>query len=396
MVVVDSHAPTLGDEDAAGAAIRLETVYLLPKPSEIRCLKRIRWLAREGLEPTTLAFERRGSDIVDVPYVSLGRLEHRRYWRRPLALMRAVPRVVRHLRGADVAYCFGLDLLALAWLSRLLAGTRVTLAYEVADIMEVQHSPSLTSRLVRTLERFMLRRTSALVITSPAYVDGYYARFRQLPPVFLVENKFGHAVPPAAIEAVRAMPTCQEPDVINIGYFGNIRCMRSLDLLFELAQRGRGRFRVYIRGVDTTDAVRRRLNEAPANVIVGAPFRPETDMPAMYGAIDLGWAAYYHAATNAKMARSNRFYDCCMLGRPMIAQKGSPDGLVVERHSLGLIIDAANHEATMEAMLTLTPEQIAAWRANVLALPRRVFAHEPGDEHADLARFLATATQAAG
>ena len=37
----------------------------------------------------------------------------------------------------------------------------------------------------------------------------------------------------------------------------------------------------------------------------------------------------------------------------------------------------------------LTPAQIAAWQQNVLALPRRVFAHEPGDEHADLARFLA-------
>ena len=391
MTVARPYAPALGVERTAGSRIRLKTVYLLPRSTEVRCLKRVRWLAREGLEPTTLAFERTGFDIeVDLPYVSLGRLEHRRYWRRPFALLRAVPRVVPRLRGAAVTYCFGLDLLALAWLCRVLGGTRTTLVYEVADVLEIQCGTGLPSRLIRTMERFLLRRAAALVVTSPAYIDGYYRRFRQLPPVFLIENKFGHALGPA-IEAVRATPVCREPDVITIGYFGGIRCMRSLDLLFELAARAGGRISVYIRGATNSETIRRRLDEAPTHVIVEGPFKPEVDMPHMYRAIDLGWVAYYHAATNARMARSNRFYDCCMFGRPMIAQKDSPDGRIVEQKGLGLIIDADDRERAMRAMLALTPAQIAAWRGNVLALPRRVFAHEPEEEHADLARFLAGA-----
>jgi succinoglycan biosynthesis protein ExoL len=390
---LDATASAPTDAPKTRGATRLKAVYLLPQRTQARALKRIRWLAREGLEPTVLAFERTGLEIeLDLPYVSLGRLEHRRYWRRPFALLRVMPRLVPRLRGAAAAYCFGLDLLAMAWLCRALAGTRTVLVYEVGDVLEIQCGTGLPSRLIRAVERFLLRRTAVLVITSPAYVDGYYCRFQQLPPVFLIENKFGHEVEPGAVEAVRATPVCREPGVITIGYFSIIRCMRSLDLLFELAARACGRIRVYIRGSVNDEAIRRRLDEAPPQVVVGGPFKPEIDMPAMYRAIDLGWAAYYHAATNAKMARSNRFYDCCIFGRPMIAQKDSPDGRVVEQKGLGLIIDADDRERAMCAMLALTPAQIAAWRHNVLALPRRAFAHEPGDEHADLARFLTGAS----
>jgi succinoglycan biosynthesis protein ExoL len=392
VVRLDAAASAPTGAPKTGRAIPLKTVYLLPRITEVRCLKRIRRLAREGLQPTTLAFERTGLDIkVDLPHVSLGRLRHGRYWQRPFVFLRVVPRVVPHLREAAVAYCFGLDLLALTWFSRLLGGARTTLVYEVADVLEIQCGTALRSRLIRALERFLLRRAGALVVTSPAYVDGYYCRFRRLPPVFLIENKFGHELEPAAIEAVRATPVCREPDVINIGYFSSIRCMRSIDLLFELAARAGGRIRVYIRGLATDEAIRRRLEAAPPHVVVEGPFNPEADMPAMYRSIDLSWVAYYHAVTNAKMARSNRFYDSCMFGRPMIAQKNSPDGRIVEQKGLGLIIDADDRERAMRAMLALTPAQIAAWRANVLALPRRAFAHEPGDEHADLARFLAAA-----
>ena len=322
VLLLDAAPPAPTDTPRTGEAIRLEAVYLLPSITDVRCLKRIRWLSREGIEPTTLAFERTGFDLdIDLPYVSLGRLEHGQYRRRPLALLRAVPRVVPHLRAAAVIYCFGLDLLALGWLCRLLAGTRARLVYEVADVREIQCGTGPFSRLIRAAEGFLLRRAAALAVTSPAYVDGYYRRFGPLPPVFLIENKFGHDVQPAAIEAVRATPVCREPDVIKIGYFGGIRCMRSLDLLFELAARAGGRVRIHIRGFASTEAIRRRLDEAPANVIVEGPFKPEADMPAMYRAIDLGWVADYHAATNTKMARGNRFYDCCMFGRPMIAQK---------------------------------------------------------------------------
>ena len=397
VLLLDAAPPAPTDTPKAREAVRLKAVYLLPSSWHPRCPKRIRCLAREGLEPTALAFERTGFDLdIDLPYVSLGRLGQGRYWRRPFALLRAVPRVVPHLRGAAVIYCSGLDLLALAWLCHRLAGTRARLVYEVADVREIQCGRGLSSRLIRAAERFLLRRVAALVVTSPAYIDGYYDRFRPLPPVFLIENKFGHEVEPAAIEAVRKTPVCREPDVIKIGYFGAIRCMRSLDLLFELAARAGGRVRVQIRGYATTEAIRRRLDEAPANVIVEGPFKPAADMPAMYQAVDLGWVAHYHAATNFKMARSNRFYDSCMFGRPMIAQRGTMDAVVIEREDLGLIIDAPEYrEQAMHAMLALTPVQIAAWRDNVLALPRRVFAHEPGDEHADLARFLAGAAPVA-
>ena len=389
-VSLDAAASTSMGAPPAPGAVQIKTMYFLPRTTEVRCLKRIRWLAREGLQPTTLAFHRAGLDIeLEPPDVSLGSLEHGRYWKRLFVLLRVVPRVVPRLRDAEVAYCFGLDLLGLTWFSRLLARTPTALVYEVADVREIQCGSSLLSRLIRAGEQFLLRRVAALVVTSPAYLDGYYRRFGRLPPVFLLENKFGHQVDPAAIETVRATPVCREPGVITIGFFGVIRCIRSLDLLFELAARAAGRIRVYVRGVAAGETIARRLERAPPHVVVEGPFEPEADMPAMYRTVDIGWVADYHATTNTKMARRNRFYDCCMFGRPMIAQKGSVDGVVVEREGLGLIIDADDRERAIRAMLELTPAQIAFRRANVLALPRRVFAQEPGDENADLARFLA-------
>ena len=62
-VPLDAAAPTSMDTPPARGRIQIKTIYLLPQTTEVRCLKRIRWLAREGLKPTTLAFERVGLDI---------------------------------------------------------------------------------------------------------------------------------------------------------------------------------------------------------------------------------------------------------------------------------------------------------------------------------------------
>jgi len=380
-------------EPGPGERERAGVVFLLPRSSHARCVKRIQWLTRDGVEPRVFAFERNYLDVNikmnQMPYTSLGLIEHRRYGRRLFVLFRSVPTVAGSVKKCDAIYCFGLDLLVLGWFSRACTRSRALLVYEVADVLEVQCGKSLLSRLVRSVERFLLRRTAALVVTSPAYVEGYYCRFRHLPPVFLIENKFGHEVDPEAIEEVRAMPVCRDPGVVTIGLLGALRCMRSLDLLFETAARADGRIRIHIRGLVMSEAIRQRLHEAPPHVVIEGPFKPEVDMPAMYSEIDVGWVADYHATTNTKMARRNRFYDCCMFARPMIAQKGSADAVIVEREGLGLIIDAEDREQAIGAMLALTPAQIETWRKNVLALPRGVFAHEPGDEHADLARFIA-------
>lgn len=360
--------------------------FLTPVVSQTTFHKRIRGLTAQGAEAIVFSFERdyyRG-DVADGTIV-LGRVERGKYLKRIWPMCKALRTVRQRANSSDVVYAFGLDMLVLGWLALIGVRERPVYAYEVADIRTILVGSGLVPSFCRQVERIMLRKIKLLVVTSEAYVDGYYKGMLsvKLPQTMVVENKleaFSHVNNPHEQSTVR------ENSPVRIGYFGLIRCRKSLEVLSMLLDRYPGRYSVVVRGInfglgDLFDD----FIERP-DVHYGGPFRSPDDLSDMYGMVDMAWIAQSHAKTNTMWARTNRYYEACLFAKPMIAQKGTQDVENVVSRDLGLSIDMNHpHEAVM-ALGSLDPSEINRWAANARKLPTEV--HTYTDEHSKLYNVL--------
>ena len=378
-----------------GKGSGVKVAFLLPVISQARFKKRI-WALRElGVDPDVFAFSRDYFDedpSTKLPWRDLGRIRHGRYPQRVLTLVRAAGIVRRAVRGQEVVYAFGLDLLLVAYLAVFGRAPRPRLVYEVGDIRPIATGRGLRSTLVRALERFLLRRLDVLVVTSEAFVREYFLRLLQparLPTCVVVENKLDPQLFPSRNAAVaKAAGRLSRP--VTIGYFGLLRCPRSWEILKRLAENHPDRFQIMVRGFPIDPAT---LPDQAANIAAvqyDGPFLWPADLSAMYSAVDLVWAVYPWdpaAWSNARWARTNRFYEACYFERPMIVQRGAADAADVARHDIGLCVDLNTLDQAVAQILNITAAQIEQWRDNLRQLPPHIYTYT--DEHDRLYRMLA-------
>jgi len=372
----------------------LQTVFLLPVLGHPRHNKRIDALARVGVCPSVLGFERDYIPMESIPagVRLLGRVRHGHYFARISVILRGVPKVWSAVRKADVVYAFGLDMLFLGWMS-LLGGTkRLKLVYEVGDIREILLGPSLAARALRFAERLLLQRVDILVVTSKAYVQGYYESIqglRQL-AICLIENKLSEHL----VLDPRPPRERGGGEAIRIGYFGVLRCRRSWEILKEVARRGNGRFEVYLRGVPLeVGMLEAEASEAP-HIFYGGPYKSPADLPELYGGIDIAWICYPYSpgpVGNWLWARTNRFYEACYFQRPMLCQHGTQDAAVVEEYEIGMSIDLADVDAAVMRILRLSDAELEQWTSRVKRLPRELYVYS--GEHEELLNRLAKARE---
>lgn len=368
----------------------MRVVFLLPIVAHARHNKRISALEALGIDPTVLAFERTSYSGKPLPsgYTSLGRIEHRHYYRRIFPLLKAVPVVRAAAKGADALYVFGVDNLLLARLATSTLRTPPKIVCEIGDIFEIQIGAGFASRSLRWLERSLLKRTHLLVVTSNAFVTGYYAGILGCTDLNyqVIENKVDKStIPPEANSAL----TPRSDGVLHIGYFGILRCQRSWKVLRECAVQGNGRVQIHLRGLPRgLDDFESTIQETP-NISYGGPYVSPDDLPNMYQQVDLAWIATYISKTHSMWARTNRFYEASYFRRPMIAQAGTQDGLLVEQKGVGVCVDVRDVDASVARVLSLEQAKVTEWQKNVATLPERVSCYT--DEHEKLVEQILNA-----
>jgi succinoglycan biosynthesis protein ExoL len=160
-------------------------------------------------------------------------------------------------------------------------------------------------------------------------------------------------------------------------------------VLKALAQRGNGAFEIQLRGVVFgLDGLEQEAHRVP-HLALGGPYRVPDDLAAMYGSVDLVWACYPYNGRpdgNWRMVRTNRFYEACLFGVPMIAQAGSVDARVVEQYGIGRGLDLSAVDRAVDALLALDPEVIEGWSSRFASLPESVYRET--DEHERLLEAL--------
>lgn len=346
--------------------------------------RRVQMLQAGGAQVRVVGFRREDEapeEIEDAPVLDLGRTYDSRLGHRARKVAEQALRTPAwraRLADVDVIMARNPETLLIAAIARRLHAPRARLVYEALDVHRIMLGDGTKSRVMRWLERKLMDQTDLLVVSSPAFVSGYFAPRQGVvegahPPVLLVENKpleLGVARP-----GFRSLAGGVEPGPPwRIGWYGMIRCRKSLDLLTGLADRRPDLLQVVIAGRPARTEFADFDGQVTASA--GASFRgayTAGDLEAMYGGVHFNWAIdYFEEGANSDWLLPNRIYEGGRYASPAIALESVETGRWLKSRGLGVLMrdPAAELEPFLE---NLTTERYLELRRASLSAPQDAF-----------------------
>jgi len=354
-------------------AVRASIAYFVHDTSHADIARRVDMLARGGGRVRVLGFRRGAAPdkALTVPITDLGQTRDAKLLHRLLSVLKglaSLPKWERAVDGADVIVARNLETLALAAAARARRAPKARLVYECLDIHRLLSGTGLASQAVRSVERFLLKQTDAVMVSSPGFVREHFAKQAQgLEPV-LIENKVGvsEKIPDREATRIPAGPPWK------IGWFGVIRCKRSLDMLIEAARANPGLFEVIIAGRPATNIVG-NLNEVIPEGLgikyVGT-FRDEAHLAEMYRSVHFAWSMdFYEAGANSDWLLPNRLYRAAYYGAVPIALSGVETGRWLAAHQAGVLFDDVSPQKIADFLSGLSALDYGKAKAAVEKIP---------------------------
>ena len=345
-----------------GAGGRL--VYFAPDITDAKVFARAR--AWAGRDLTTVAFRRpryTTGERPHWPHIDLGEAGDRAYGVRAKAL-RTVLKIPGGGPAVTVARNLDMALLALAWRRR--RGVTGPFVYEVLDVRRPMVAGKAAPAL-RWLERRVLARADRLWVSAPGFVDRYFAGQGRTDRWDLLENKLVGPAPP--------VPPTPPRDRWVIGWFGTLRCRRSLEVLTGLARAHPDAVEIRLRGYPARigkDAFDAAIQGLP-NVRYGGTYGPQ-DMPEMHRDLHFVWGVDWSDDWgNSNWLWPNRLYEAGYYGVPMLTYDGQATAARVAEEGTGWVL---TNDPLLALEDLLEGLDIHAWGARaeaVRALPRSRF-----------------------
>jgi succinoglycan biosynthesis protein ExoL len=325
-----------------------------------------------GADVRLFGFRRAPKPVVEVhgvPAIDLGQTWDARLIARAFTILRErfiAKRYAALMEGVDAIVARNLDVLALGYHARTCAQADVPLIYECLDIHGCMLGEGTKAHLMRGLEAFFLRKTSGLIVSSPAFIREYFNRYqRSHKPYLLVENKY----PESSFLATKHNPPPPMP--WRIGWFGHLRCEKSLKFLLELAERSEGRVQVIIRGkiIMADKELFHGLVRQSSHVRYEGPYN-YNDIPLIYRDIHFCWAIdYYQEGANSSWLLPNRIYEAASQQVVPIALDQVEAGRWLKSRNCGVLINNPV-EDLLEFFEHLNPTAYEGMCGRVAAIPK--------------------------
>ncbi|MER8435627.1 glycosyl transferase family 1 [Mesorhizobium sp. M1312] len=365
----------------------LHVLYLVHDVSDPAVRRRIIMLKAGGAQVTLAGFRRTASPMADVEGlqpIDLGATRDGRFVQRLAAVTKAAVSIGSKLGSMprpDLIVARNLEMLALARRARSAFQATVPIVYECLDIHRLVLRDDFLGKAMRGAERYLARDIKLLVTSSPAFIDNYFKPFGQIAaPVELLENKYFE---PAAVSLDDRI-VADDPGAPpwRIGWFGALRCRRSLELLAEFSRRLDGRFEIILRGrpalsefPDFHDFV-----EAEPWLSFGGPYRNPEDMAAIYREVHFSWAIdFFEQGLNSEWLLPNRLYEGGRFGAVPISMGNTETGRFLDRQGIGVLLPQATPEALEAALGDMDEHRFGKLRARVLARNPRTWSHDRSD-----------------
>ena len=371
----------------------LHVLYLVHDVSDPAVRRRIIMLRAGGAQVTLAGFRRTTNPIADIEGlrpIDLGATRDGRFGQRLAAIAKAAVSIGSKLGGMprpDLIIARNLEMLALARRAGSAFSASVPIVYECLDIHRLVLRNDVLGKALRATERFLARDVKLLVTSSPAFIANYFKPFGQVAaPVELVENKYfeAAAILPGASEAPGDSEAAESPvgPPWRIGWFGALRCRRSLKLLADFSRRMEGRFEIVLRG-------RPALSEFPDfHAFVESepwlsfrgPYRNPEDMAAIYGEVHFSWAIdFFEAGQNSEWLLPNRLYEGCRFGAVPISMGNTETGRFLSQQDIGILLPVASPEALKATLGKMDEHCFARLKTRVVARNPRTWSYDRSD-----------------
>jgi succinoglycan biosynthesis protein ExoL len=378
------------------ARLSINVLYLAHDLADAAIRRRVLTLKAGGADVTVAGFTR-GRNLLEgepgVRTIVLGETSDGKFAQRIGAIVKASAGLKGRLAAIDrpdVIIARNLETLALAGQAARLFDRNLPIVYECLDIHRLLLDDGWKGSLVRAFQRHFGRRAQLLITSSPAFVENFFQPRSGLSlPVLLLENKVLALDPDSLpLQPVPRAPKAGEP--WRIGWFGAIRCAKSLAILTDFARRMDGKVEIVLRGRPAYSEFAdfdRIVADAPHVTFHGSYRNPE-DLARIYDEVQFNWAIdFFEEGQNSEWLLPNRLYEGGLYGAVPIALKSTETGRFLARREIGVTIDAATPDA-LEAMFSqMTPEIYAEQFARIAAVERGQWITGPADCRALVAKL---------
>lgn len=357
---------------SSGIAL-LNILYLVHDLNDPATRRRVMMLEAGGARVTVGGFQRGEGEGGD-NHISFGRTQDGNFKQRIAAVLKAAGAVRSLLGGVAKPDCIMARNLEMLLLARRAVGTfgdqNIPIVYECLDIHRLLLDDGAVGKSLRWLERRLAKRVSLLLTSSPAFLSQYFEPRNQCAaPALLLENRLIDLDSENA-ETIPARDLVAGPPWI-IGWFGALRCSRSLEILTRLSRNMEGRVQVMMRGRPVLREMpnfREIVGKEP-HLSFGGAYRNPEDMAAIYGEAHFSWAIdFFEEGQNSEWLLPNRLYEGCRFGAIPIALRRTEVGRYLERKGFGLLVDDASPEALAKELSAFSPDEYARQQARLSAV----------------------------
>ena len=339
--------------------------------------RRMQMLIAGGATVTPIGFRRSSTGLRSVqglPAVDLGRTMDGQLTRRMLSVVGALANVKRfekYVRGSDVILARNLEMLVIAARARRLYAAHATLVYESLDIHSLLLSRHPAGSALRLIKSALWREVDLLLTSSPAFVRNYFLPRHFCGPIRIEENKV--LLPEEEVPITfSTRPQLAAP--WRIGWFGMLRCRRSLNALSALAEAADGAVEIIIRGRPSGLTFPNFEAEVGGlrHVHYLGPYRNPSDLPTIYGDVHFSWAIdYYERGLNSAWLLPCRMYEGSLYGSVPIAEKGVETSKWLLQRGAGVILDEPIEQNLIEFFRTLSHATYVDLVDRIAAVPQK-------------------------
>ena len=343
--------------------------------SDAAIIRRVASLKECGLRVDGFMMKRFDGPDPNWDNVNLGQTKNAAYLDRFLSVFKGAFRAAKHkeiLRAADFILARNMDMLATAFLTKLLIGSKTPVVYECLDIHRLLCRSDIIGKAMRFIEGRLVARTAGVLVSSPAFLTQHFDRYyRGKYRSFLVENRLPASFARAIARPAKSVQSKHSDDApLRLGWVGILRCERTLDLMKRVAEAFGDQVEIKIHGklgVWREDAFRKSI--APySNITFHGAYQAPRDLTQIYGGLDLVWSGdFMEAGFNSVWLLPNRIYEGGYFAVPAIAPAGTQTAAWIAEKNSGFLVEEPIEETLVALLQELsTHKDLISQRRNAL------------------------------